>query len=402
MTRRQEAGTPRRLELDTQLLGAAIALLVIGIVMVTSASITTADRSLGTPFYYLYRQLMFAGLGVVVATMLVAMPTRWWEALGVVALGCALILLLAVLIPGVGRTVNGSTRWIPLGPIGLQVSEPARLLFLIYVASYLVRHQQAVQVSLSAFLRPLGVVAIACLLLLAEPDFGAATVLLATVIGVMLLGGARWRDFAMVSIATGAALTALAMASPYRMERITGFLDPFADPFDSGFQLTQSLIAIGRGEIFGVGIGNSVQKMFYLPEAHTDFVFAVLAEETGLIGVLVVIALYGVLVWRSLQIGRAAAIAGLGFQAYLAFGIGIWLGLQASVNMGVNMGLLPTKGLALPLVSYGGSSLLVSFAAIALLLRIHHETQRSGVPQAPVLKEVRKEARGESRRGRRR
>jgi cell division protein FtsW len=406
MTRRQEAGTPRRLELDHQLVGAALALLLIGIVMVTSASITTADRSLGTPFYYLYRQLAFAGLGMVVATLLIAMPTRWWEALGVVALGCALLLLLAVLIPGVGKTVNGSTRWIPLGPISLQVSEPARLLFLIYVASYLVRHQQAVQVSLSAFLRPLGIVAIACLLLLAEPDFGAATVLLATVIGVMLLGGSRWRDFAMISVVTAALLTALAVASPYRLERITGFLDPFADPFDSGFQLTQSLIAIGRGEIFGVGIGNSVQKMFYLPEAHTDFVFAVLAEETGLVGVLIVIALYGLLVWRSLSIGRAAAAAGLGFQAYLAFGIGLWLGLQASVNMGVNMGLLPTKGLALPLLSYGGSSLLVSFAAIALLLRIHHETQRSGVPQAPVLKEVRKEvrkgtrgdARGRSRR----
>jgi len=391
MTRRQEAGTPRRLELDPVLLGTALALLFIGIVMVTSASITTADRSMGEPFYYLYRQLVFAGMGLVVATLLIAMPTRWWEALGVVALGCALILLLAVLIPGVGRTINGSTRWIPLGPISLQVSEPARLLFLIYVASYLVRHQSAVRVSLSAFLRPLGIVALACLLLLAEPDFCAATVLLTTVIGVMLLGGARWRDFALVTTGATATLAALAMASPYRMARITGFLDPFADPYDSGFQLTQSLIAIGRGELFGVGLGNSVQKLFYLPEAHTDFVFAVLAEETGLIGVMVLIALYGTLVWRSLSIGRAAAAADMGFQAYLAFGIGIWLGLQASVNMGVNMGLLPTKGLTLPLISYGGSSLLVSFAAIALLLRIHHETQRAGVPQAPVLKEVRRE-----------
>jgi cell division protein FtsW len=402
MSRRQEAGTPRRLELDPVLLGTALTLLAIGIVMVTSASITTADRSMGEPFYYLYRQLAFAGIGLVIATLLIAMPTRWWEALGVVALGAALILLLAVLVPGVGRTVNGSTRWIPLGPIALQVSEPARLLFLIYIASYLVRHQTAIQVSLSAFLRPLGIVTVACVLLLLEPDFGAATVLLTTVIGVMLLGGARWRDFALITTGASATLAALAMASPYRVERITGFMDPFADPFDSGFQLTQSLIAIGRGELFGVGLGNSVQKLFYLPEAHTDFVFAVLAEETGLIGVALVIALYGALVWRALAIGRAAAAADLGFQAYLAFGIGIWLGLQASVNMGVNMGLLPTKGLTLPLLSYGGSSLLVSFAAIALLLRIHHETQRAGVPQAPVLKEVRREVRKASRGARRR
>lgn len=372
------------------LLGAATALLLIGIVMVTSASITTADRSLGDPLYYLYRQVAFAGIGLVGALVLITIPTRWWEHLGVVALGLALLLLLAVLIPGVGRTVNGATRWIPLGPIGLQVSEPARLLFLIYLASYLVRHQDAVRHQLSAFLRPLGIAAIACVLLLAEPDFGAATVLLATVIGVMLLGGARWRDFALVTLGTGGALAALAVSSPYRMQRITGFLDPFADPFGAGFQLTQSLIAIGRGGWFGVGLGNSVQKLFYLPEAHTDFVFAVLAEEIGLLGVVVVIALYGLLVWRAFRIARAACAQGLGFQAYLAYGIGLWLGLQATVNMGVNMGLLPTKGLTLPLISSGGSSLLVTIGALALLTRIHHETLRAREPSGPMLKAARR------------
>ena len=253
------------------------------------------------------------------------------------------------------------------------MSEPARLCFLIYLAGYLVRRSKTLREEFVGFLRPMLVLTLACVLLLKEPDFGAAIVLLATALVMLFVAGARIRDFVVFFSAAVAAMVALAITSPYRMKRLTGFLDPWSDPYDSGFQLTQSLIAIGRGEWLGVGLGESVQKLFYLPEAHTDFVFAVFAEEFGLFGSLVLIALFMALLWRVFRLGIRAHDAERFFEAYLAIGLGTWLGLQAFINIGVNMGMLPTKGLTLPLISYGRSSLIVTMAGIGLLLRIHHE-----------------------------
>lgn len=372
-----------RIELDPVLSTVTVALALVGLVMVASSSIAIADRQLGEPFHYLYRQLTYLGIGTAGALAVLLTPTRAWERLSVVALFAALALLIIVLLPGVGHTVNGSTRWLPLGPIRLQVSEPARLLLLIYIAGYLVRRHDHVRGSLAGFVRPMLMITLASTLLLAQPDFGAATVLLATVLGVMFIGGVRLRDLALLVVAAGASLAALALSSPYRLERLTTFLDPWADPFDAGFQLTQSLIAVGRGGALGVGLGASVQKLHYLPEAHTDFVYAVLAEELGVFGALGTIALFALLVWRAFVIARDAGAAGLPFQSYLVCGIGMWIGVQAFVNIGVSMGLLPTKGLTLPLISYGGSSLLVCLIALALVLRVRHETALAGKSASP-------------------
>jgi cell division protein FtsW len=255
----------------------------------------------------------------------------------------------------------------------LQVSEPVRLCLIIYLAGYLVRKNKLLREQFTGFLRPMAVLSVAGALLLAEPDFGAAIVLLTTALTMLFVAGARFRDFFIFFGVASIVMVALAITSPYRLERLTGFLDPWSDPYNSGFQLTQSLIAIGRGEWFGVGLGNGVQKLFYLPEAHTDFVFAVFAEEFGLFGSLVLIALFLALLWRIYMLGIRAASAERFFEAYLAIGIGTWLGLQTFINIGVNMGLLPTKGLTLPLISYGRSSLIVAMVSIGLLLRIHHE-----------------------------
>ena len=284
-----------------------------------------------------------------------------------------LALLVLVLVPGVGHEVNGSTRWVRIGVMNLQASEPARLCFLLYLGGYLVRQNKTLRERFMGFFWPMLVLTLACGLLLAQPDFGAAVVLVATALVMLFVAGARIRDFAIFLLLAVAAMAALAILSPYRLKRLTGFLDPWSDPFDSGFQLTQSLIAIGRGEWFGVGLGDSVQKLFYLPEAHTDFVFAVFAEEFGLFGSLLLIGLFLALLWRVFKLGMRAANAERFFEAYVAIGIGTWLGLQAFINVGVNMGLLPTKGLTLPLISYGRSSLIITMICIGLLLRIHHE-----------------------------
>jgi cell division protein FtsW len=304
-------------------------------------------------------------------------PTHVWERLALPLLVIAMLLLVLVLIPGVGYEVNGSRRWLRIGS-SFQPSELARVLLLTYLASYVVRRQTELKEELKGFLKPLGVLLIAALLLLLEPDFGGATVLLATGLGVLFLAGVKLRHFfALVALAAGG-LALLAVTSAYRLKRLTAFLDPWADPFNSGFQLTQSLIAIGRGELFGVGLGASVQKLFYLPEAHTDFVFAVLAEELGLVGVIATLALFVSIVWRAFVISRNAAEAGLPFQAFCAAGFAIWLGLQTFINVGVNMGILPTKGLTLPLMSYGGTSVLVTLGWLGLLMRIHHEASVTG------------------------
>ncbi|HKJ10613.1 MAG TPA: putative lipid II flippase FtsW [Gammaproteobacteria bacterium] len=363
--------------LDGRLVGVVLALLGLGLVMVTSSSMTIADRHTGNPFYYTVRQGIYMLVGVSLALAIMRVRLVHWQRASMVGLFLALALLLVVLVPGVGRNINGSTRWIGFGPINLQVSEPAKLLLMIYLAGYLVRRGEEVRSQASGFLKPLAVIGVACVLLLMEPDFGTAVVLLATALAMMFLGGVRWWQFALLVGGALLVLSVLAVSSPYRLQRLTTFLNPWADPFSSGFQLTQSLIAFGRGGWFGVGLGNSIQKLFYLPEAHTDFLMAVLAEELGLAGVLSVIAMYAYLVWKAFAIGAVAERVGDAFGAYLSYGIGTWLGLQSSINMGVNMGLLPTKGLTLPLLSYGGSSLITTCVAVALLLRVDYESRCS-------------------------
>ena len=293
-------------------------------------------------------------------------------------------LLILVLIPGIGKEVNGSIRWIGAGPINIQVSEIAKLFALIYVAGYLKRHGGELRMadfhtSAMALARPIGVLAVLAVLLLLEPDFGSVVVLMAAALGMVFLAGVNLWQFGALQVGTLAVMAMLILSSPYRQDRVLSFLEPWKDPFGKGYQLAQSLIAIGRGELFGVGLGESVQKLFYLPEAHTDFLFAVLAEELGLVGILLVITLFMTLVWRAFKIGRRAERLNMNFSAYLAYGIGLWFGIQALFNMGVNMGALPTKGLTLPLMSYGGSSVVVMCVALALLLRIDVETRAGGV-----------------------
>jgi cell division protein FtsW len=361
--------------LDFTLLAAVAAVVSIGLVMVTSASMPVAERmQLGT-FHFVLRQCIYLAMGVALGLLVLRIRMVWWEQCSLLCILLAIVLLSIVLIPGVGVEANGSTRWINFGFIRLQVSEPAKLLALVYMAGYLVRHGEQVRETSAGFIKPLGLLSIAALLLLMEPDFGATVVLVATALVMMFMAGVRLWKFAALMAVAGAAFALLAVSSPYRMQRLTAFLNPWADPFDSGFQLTQSLIAIGRGEWFGVGLGASIQKLFYLPEAHTDFVFAVLAEELGLSGILVLLALYAFIVYRAYAIAVVAEQGGNRFAAYLAYGIGTWLGLQTLINIGVNTGLLPTKGLTLPLVSYGGSSMLVTCVAVAILLRIDYETR---------------------------
>jgi len=361
------------LQLDPVLLALVLALLLGGFVILASASISISENTADNPFFYLQRQLLAAFIGAAAAGACLFIPMQVWRNLGPLMLLLGLALLVVVLVPGIGYEVNGARRWVRVGIMNLQVSEPSRLCFLIYLAGYLVRRTKSLREEFMGFLRPMIVLTVACVLLLKEPDFGAAIVLLATALAMLFVAGARIRDFIVFFSAAVGSMVALAITSPYRMKRLTGFLDPWSDPYDSGFQLTQSLIAIGRGEWFGVGLGDSVQKLFYLPEAHTDFVFAVFAEEFGLIGSFVLIALFMALVWRVFRLAIRAHDAERLFEAYLAIGLGAWFGLQAFINVGVNMGLLPTKGLTLPLISYGRSSLIVTMVCIGLLLRIHHE-----------------------------
>lgn len=361
---------------DALLLGIVAVLLVFGLVMLTSASISLADKGTGEPLYYLYRQLTALVIGITGALICYRIPTEAWRAAGPFVLLAAFLLLASVLVPGFGSTVNGSTRWLSVGGTTIvQVSEPARLLFLIYICGYAVRHRDDLSAGFAGFSKPMFVTALACALLLAQPDFGAAVLLMAICMSVLFVAGARMRDFALFGLVVSGAVIALAVSSPYRLKRITSFLNPWDDPFDSGFQLTQSLIAIGSGEWFGVGLGSSVQKLFYLPEAHTDFVFAVVAEEFGLIGSVAVIVLFGVLVWRGVRIALSAMERGALYAACLAFGISTWLGVQTLINLGVNMGVLPTKGLTLPMISFGRSSLVVILVAMGMLMRIDHENR---------------------------
>jgi cell division protein FtsW len=367
----EERSRPPALDVPTVVL--ALSIVLLGLIMVTSASITIAGRD-GDPFAYLERQLVLVLLGFAAAAASFALPTRRLEQAAVPLLWVAIALLLALFVPGLGHLVNGSRRWLRIGGLNFQASEAARVLTLIYLASYAVRYEDALRSGFGGLARPLGLLAVIALLLLLEPDFGAASVLFLTGFGVLFLAGARLRWVLAMLLAAGGSMALLVLCSGYRMRRLTAFLDPWADPYHSGFQLTQSLIAIGRGAWFGVGLGASVQKLFYLPEAHTDFLFAVLAEELGLVGVALTLALFLALSWRALLIARRAYEAGLKFPCYLAAGFGLWLGAQAFVNIGVNMGVLPTKGLTLPLMSYGRSSLVTTLAWLGIVLRVHYET----------------------------
>jgi cell division protein FtsW len=379
MTRRQGAARGGELlELDLGLLYAVVIALGFGLVMMASASFGIADRELGRPGYFLWHQIVYAAAGVLAAIWIVSsLSLEFLERHSGRLLIVAIVLLLLVLLPGIGKEVNGSTRWLSLGVTRVQPSEFAKLFVIVYLASYLVRRGDEVRSALRGFIKPMAVLAVVCVLLLAEPDFGTAAVLMGTAMGMMFLGGVRIWQFGVLLVFVLLALAGLAISSPYRMARITGFMDPWADQFGSGFQLTQALIAFGRGEWFGVGLGSSIQKLFYLPEAHTDFLFAVVGEELGLAGSIAVIALFTFIVAKSFMIARRADTAGRPFAANLAYGLGLWFGLQAYTNIAVNMGLLPTKGLTLPLMSYGGSSMLAACMAMGLLLRIDVESRRA-------------------------
>jgi cell division protein FtsW len=361
------------IRIDPVMLSLVLGIVLLGLVMVTSASISIASQSSGEPFIYLERQLILTLIGAAFAALVFCLRTEQLERASMPLLIFATALLVIVLVPGLGHSVNGSRRWLRIAGANFQVSELARVIVLIYIASYAVRREAELRSTFKGLARPLGLLTCIGALLLAEPDFGAATVLFASGFALLFLAGARLRYVLGMMLLAAAAFATLAMSSSYRVRRLTTFLDPWADPYNGGFQLTQSLIAIGRGEWFGVGLGASVQKLFYLPEAHTDFLFAVLAEELGLAGVALTLALFLGLIWRSFFIARLAAEAGLKFAAYLAAGFGLWLGIQAFINIGVNMGVLPTKGLTLPLMSYGRSSLIVSMAWVGLVLRVYHE-----------------------------
>jgi len=358
---------------DGKLIFAVVMLLGVGLVMVASSSIEIADRATGDPLHYFKRQFVFALLGITAGFVLTKIRLTHWENSGMAILLFMVVLLLLVLIPGLGRTINGSTRWLAIGPFGLQVSEVVKLLLIVYLAGYVVRQGKQIRESFIGFLKPMMVLVVLFTLLLLEPDFGAAMVLLITALGMLYLAGVKFWKFGMLLMASGISMGFVAISSPYRVERLTAFLNPWSDPFGSGFQLTQSLIAIGSGAWSGLGLGASIQKLFYLPEAHTDFVFAVIAEELGLVGVTFVISLFILLIYRCFAIGKMAEKQGMRFGAQIAYGIGIWLGLQAFINIGVNTGVLPTKGLTLPFVSAGGSSLLVVCASMGLITRVYTE-----------------------------
>jgi cell division protein FtsW len=365
---------------DLVLVLAALGLAGVGVVMVASSSIAIADGQHVGAFHFLIRHLVFLGLGLGLAIVVAKIELAWLERNAFILLLFAIIALLLVFVPGIGMRINGARRWIHLGVSGFQSVEAVKLILIIYLSSYLVRHVEGVQGRLFGVVKPLGVTLVLVALLLAQPDFGSAALLIAITVGMVWLGGGRLRNLVYLAIPAMPALAWAAMSGDYRAKRLKTFLDPWADPFNDGFQLTQALIAIGRGEWFGVGLGASVQKLFYLPEAHTDFILAVIAEELGLAGILLVLALFALLVGRAFVIGVRAVERGQRFGGYCAFGVALWLGLQALVSIGVNLGVLPTKGLTLPLISSGGSSVLMTCAAIGLLLRISYELSRAENP----------------------
>ncbi|HTQ78329.1 MAG TPA: putative lipid II flippase FtsW [Burkholderiales bacterium] len=366
-------------EYDRSLAWAALLLVAIGLVMVYSASIATAESSAYTghnPAYFLIRDSVFLAVALAAAIAVFLVPTRFWQRAAPWLFIGGLVLLVLVLVPGIGREVNGARRWINLYVATVQPSELMKLAVVLYAADYTVRRHAVLKSFRRGLLPMLAVMLLVAWLLLREPDFGAFVVVAITAFGILFIGGMNGRHFTLLVLMLAAGFALLVLSSPYRMQRIFGFMDPWNDPFGRGYQLSHALIAFGRGEIFGVGLGASVEKLHYLPEAHTDFLLAVIAEELGLAGVAVVIALFAWIVLRAFLIGRQAALRERHFTALVAQGIGIWVGFQALINMGVNMGLLPTKGLTLPLMSFGGSGILMNCVALAVLLRVDFENRR--------------------------
>ncbi len=383
-TRRRNCIEPA---IDGLLLACVLGLLGLGFVMVTSASLPIGTRDYADPFFFVLRHGIALGLALFCGLLCFAIPVQTWERSGtwLLLLCCALLLL--VLVPGIGRTVNGATRWIPLGPFNLQPSELMKFVAVIYLSGYLVRRQLEVSTSVLWFVRPMVLIGFAASLIIVQPDFGTTAVLIATVMALLLLGGAALWPFALLLITVTAGLALLIWIEPYRLERITSFINPFDDPFNTDYQLSHALIAMGRGEWFGVGLGNGIQKQFYLPEAHTDFLLAVIGEELGVLGVIAVICTFALITWRAFSIGARAQVLGDDFSAYTAHGFGLLLGMQAFISAGVNTGLLPTKGLPLPFISYGSNALIASVMMAALLLRIDFELRRKDsrpLPEAGV------------------
>lgn len=376
--------TRARYGLDGTLCLAVAILLGWGLVMVASASVAIGEKMSGSPLYFFERQMVFVMLGCVCGVMAFAVPMKSWENSGPLLLAFTFFLLVLVLIPHVGVRVNSARRWLDFAVFRLQASEPARLAMILYLAGYIVRRQLQLQTTLKGLAVPFLPLGLVSLLLLAEPDFGATAILIAVAMLMLFLGGARLSYLGGLFTVVGTALAVVVTTAAYRMKRLLVFTDPWADANGGGWQLTQSLIAVGRGEVFGVGLGNSLQKLQYLPEMHTDFIFAILAEEFGLMGVASLLVLFGIIVWRGFVIGQNAERLNCLFKAYLCYGLSSWLGLQAMINMAVNMGMLPTKGLTLPFVSYGGSSLITVLVMLALILRVDHENRmiEAGHPEA--------------------
>jgi cell division protein FtsW len=365
-------------EFDQALVWTTLILMLLGLVMVYSASIATAEASRFTGHrstYFLVRQALFLGIGLIAALMIFQVPVRTWQSLSPWLFVCGILSLVLVLIPGVGREVNGARRWLSFGLGSLQPSEFMKLAAVLYAADYTARKSAVMHSFKKGLLPLLAVMLLAGWLLLREPDFGAFVVIASVAMAILFLGGMNGKWFAGLFVLSLVGFVALILSSPYRMQRIFGFMDPWSDPYGRGYQLSHALIAFGRGEWLGVGLGASVEKLFYLPEAHTDFLLAVIAEELGLVGVMTVIAMFAWIVMRAFAIGRQAAASERYYAALVAQGIAIWLAVQTLINMGVNMGVLPTKGLTLPLMSFGGSGILVNCVALAVLLRIDYENR---------------------------
>ena len=363
--------------LNRGMLFSVAALMLLGWIMVGSASIGIAEKHFGAPLHYFLRQALFMGMGLVIFIVLVRIPISFWQRVAIPVFLVGILLLLALFIPGVGHKVNGSTRWIPLGIFNFQVAEVIKLCTIIYMADYLYRYQKVMSHNLTRTIAPLILLSIAAVLLLLQPDLGTVIVMFGTAMLMLFVGGARLGVFTGLVFVLIAGVGLLIWLEPYRLDRILVLLNPWDDPLNKGYQATQAQMAIGPGGLFGAGLGSSIQKLSYLPEAHTDFIFAILGEELGFFGGISVIGLYGLFVGKAFEIGRVAAEQMRTFAAQLAYGIGGWIGIQATINIGMNMGILPTKGLTLPLISYGGSSVLVTFAAIAILLRVDLESRQA-------------------------
>ena len=366
---------------DRQLVWIALGLMLTGLVIVTSASFPISARLTDQPFHFMFRHAIFLLLALGVSSVILQIPMKRWFQYSMYLLGLSFFLLVVVL--AVGKSVNGASRWIPLGLFNLQPAEVAKLSLFIFMAGYLVRKQDEVRKTFfGGFAKPIMVFGAFAVLLLGQPDLGTVVVMLVTLFGMLFIAGAKLSQFIALMVAGIAAVVGLIVIEPYRVRRVTSFWEPWNDPFGSGYQLTQSLMAFGRGDWMGQGLGNSIQKLEYLPEAHTDFVFAVLAEELGFVGVTLVLMLIFSLVLKAILIGKKAFEHDQVFSGYLAFGIGIWFAFQTLVNVGAASGIVPTKGLTLPLISYGGSSLIIMSVAVSMLLRIEHECRMQQKEQA--------------------